>query len=120
MLSIDELCIMMEWLEKKNRELLLEIELLTAWIEEHRQSRPSRIGTGLSLAEKSDEYRSWRIVSFRLHQRRSRLKTEQDKTRTHLHAVNRRIEGMGTDFPDFPDFSDISLETDLTSTDACA
>lgn len=120
MLPVEELRFLMERLEKKNRDLSLEIRLITAWIKEHRESRPARFGAVLSPVNKRNEYRSWRMISFRLHQRRSELKTEQEKTRVHLLAINRRIEEMKTGYADFPVFSDIPLETDFASVDACA
>lgn len=120
MLPAEELLILMERLEEKSRELSIEIQLITAWIEEHRKIWPARVEAILSPAGKRKAYQSWRKVSCRLHHRRSELKMEQERILMHLSAVNRRIEEMETTFSDFPVFSDTALATDLTSADVCA
>lgn len=120
MLPLEELRFLLERLEKKTNDLSLEIQLITAWIKGHRERRPPRFGTILSPADKRNEYRSWRIISFRLHQRRSELKTRQEKIRSDLLTVSQRIKEMETGFLDAPVYFDPTLETDLTSADAFA
>jgi len=120
MIPVEELCNLKERLAEKNRELTVEIELITAWIREHRETRPAFIEAFMSTPAERSEYRSWRRVSCRLHQRRSELKTKQEKIWTHLLTMDRRIEEMETGIINFPVFSDITLETDLPTVDACA
>jgi hypothetical protein len=110
----------MERLTEKDRELTIEIRLTTAWIKEHRESRPARVESISSPSGERDEFRAWRRVSSRLHQRRSELKTKQEKIRGHLQTVARKIEEMETGILDFPVFHDVSLGADLISVDACA
>jgi uncharacterized coiled-coil DUF342 family protein len=107
-------------LNEKDRELTTEIQLVTAWIKEHRENRPACIESISASPGERNEYRSWRRISSRLHQRRSELKTKQEKIRGHLQTVARNIENMETGVLVFPVFHDVSLESDLVSVDACA
>ena len=103
-------------LEKKKREVTLEIRLLTAWIGEHHTLRPLHFETPLS--HDSSELRSWRKVSYRLHQRRSELKTKLENIQIHLRTVTQQIEEMDMEFFYFPVFSDIHLESEPVSAGA--
>jgi hypothetical protein len=114
----EQLDILMERLKEKDRDLALEIQLVTAWIEEHRETRPVHTETPSSTSREWEEYRSWRIVSCRLHQRRSELKTKQEKNQSHLRAVACKIEAPGTGFSSFPVFADMTLESELASAGA--
>jgi DNA repair exonuclease SbcCD ATPase subunit len=120
MVPVKELHDLAERLDEKNRELTMEIQLITAWIKDHRQSRPARIESMSSASDERNEYRSWRKVSCRLHQRRSELKTKQEKIREHLQTVARKMEERETGILAFPVFHDVALETDLITVDACA
>lgn len=120
MIPVEELYNLKERLAEKSRGLAIEIELITAWIQEHRETRPARIEAFMSTPDERSEYRSWRKISNRLHQRRSELKTKQEKIWTHLLVVDRRIEETETGIINFPVFPDITLETYLSLVDACA
>lgn len=120
MLPVEELHNLVEKLNKKNRELTIEIQLITTWIKEHRENRPACIESISSSSGNRDEYRSWRRISCRLHQQRSELKTKQEKIREHIQTTARKIEEMETGVVVFPVFHDVSHETDLISVDACA
>lgn len=120
MLPIESLHILLERFKEKDKKLSLEIQLITSWIKEHRESRPDLFSNVSSSSRKRSEYYTWRKVSCRLHQRRSELKTQQEKIRSHLIAVNRRIEEADSGNVNFTVFSDIALEPDSTPVDACA
>lgn len=110
-------CHLLKTLEKKDRELTLEIQLLTAWIREHRALRPLRQDAP-SLSPKSSELQSWRKTSTHLHQRRSKLKTKLENVRTHLRTAAQKNEAAETDFFCFPGFPDTDLESEPASADA--
>lgn len=120
MLPVAELHNLKKRLTEKNREITIEIELLTAWIQEHREAGPHRNGALLLSSGEQEKYQSWRKVSCRLHQTRSELKAKQEIIRTNLLAVSLRIEEMETCISEFPFLFDTELTTDSTSADACA
>ena len=88
-----QLAALLERLRQKENENTLEIELVTARIDEHRKARPSGADASSSVY-RLNEYRLWWKISCRLHQRRSELKTERDKLLTRLRAVEREIEAL--------------------------
>jgi hypothetical protein len=115
---VKQLGTLLEKLKDKDRDLALEIELVTAWIREHRATRPIHTETQTSPSPEREEYRAWRIVSCRLHQRRSELKTKHEKNQTHIRAVARKIEELETGFPNFSVFADVAVESELISASA--
>lgn len=118
MSPVEQLDNLLKRLKEKDRDLALEIQLVTAWIKEHQETRPTHTETPSRPSHEREEYRSWRIVSCRLHQRRSELKTRQEKNQTHLRAVTRQIEELETGFSNFPVFADMALESELASAGA--
>lgn len=114
----EQLGILSEKLKEKDLELTLEIQLVTAWIKEHRNSRPPGVDTLSSSSDEGKAYHSWRKVSCRLHQRRSELKEKQEKIQMHLRTVAEKIDEMETGFFSFPVFSDMALESELASAGA--
>ena len=99
-----QLSILLERFKEKDRELALNIQLVTAWIEEHLESRP---------AYECRAYKSWRKASCRLHQKRSELKVKQEAIQVHLRATMIIIEEMESNFITSPIFWDQALEREL-------
>lgn len=102
---VEQLSILQERFKEKDRELALNIQLVTAWIKEHIENRP---------VYECGAYNSWRKTSCRLHHMRSELKIKQEAIQTHLRATARKIEEMETDFATFPVFWDQALERELS------
>lgn len=119
MSPVKQLGILLEQLKEKDRNLAFEIQLVTLWIKEHRETRPPRIEAPSSCPDERNEYRSWRKASCLLHQRRSELKTRREKTQIHLLAVAQRINEMETGFLSFSMLPTMNLEADLTMANAC-
>jgi hypothetical protein len=104
MVPVEQLLILLERLNVKDRELALNIQLVTAWIKEHMNNRP---------AYECKAYYSWRKASFRLQNKRSELKIKQEAIQTHLRATAQKVEEFETDFFTFPVFGDQTLESEL-------
>lgn len=99
--AFEQLTALKERLKDKESALALDIQLVTAWIREHLEDRPSYGST---------EYHSWRRVSCRFHQKRSELKAKQDNIQLHLRVIAQKLDGMETSFSDFPFFWDLTFE----------
>lgn len=118
MLPAKELCTLLERLNVKDRDLAVEIQLVTAWIKEHRETRPDRIEVSMASADERNEYYSWRKVSCKLHQRRSELKTKREQVQMHIRTVEKKVDKLKTDFSGFPVFSDTGFNSNLLSAGA--
>ena len=108
---------LLETLNTTKREITLEIQLITAWIGEHRTIRPDHAEAS-SLSHKRAKLRDWRKVSYRLHQRRSELKTELENIRRHLRVVAQTTEQPETDLFCLPFLLDMDLEPEPASAGA--
>jgi hypothetical protein len=113
-----ELSTLLERLNVKDRDLAVEIQLVTAWIKEHRETRPDCIEVSMASADERNEYYSWRKVSCQLHQRRSELKTKREQVQMHIRTVLKKIDKLKTDFSDFPVFSNTGFDLKLVSAGA--
>lgn len=110
MLLPDQLSILMERLEKRDRELSESIRSITLRISEHRENGNIRTGWRPSDQNERNNFHSWRKISCHLHRQRSELKGEQQKNRLHLERIREKLKALNDEMTGLNVFPDTFRE----------